>query len=284
MKVLIVGGDSMIGRRIQQRLKTLHEVSSTSRRRGAEFFLDLFSGETHLPPHATFDCVIHCAASFEPDTFEGAARNEQVNSAGAFHVAELAVRTGCRFVVYLSSIFAIKHPDNGYFGSYGLSKHHGDENLQWACERHGIDYVSLLPSQVYDEKGEFRNHQQMLYRMLEQARTGNEVVLFGTHDVVRNFLHVDDLAEVIAHVIDTSVTGRYPCVSPWTQPLSEIAKLAFGAFDQAERIIFDRSKPDIPTVYIPSESSLYDRINFKPTITLEEGFRRYRRYIKDHES
>ena len=64
MKVLIVGGDSMIGRRIQQRLKTVHEVSSTSRRRGAEYFLDLYSGETHFPPHASFDCVIHCAAEF----------------------------------------------------------------------------------------------------------------------------------------------------------------------------------------------------------------------------
>ena len=124
----------------------------------------------------------------------------------------------------------------------------------------------------------------MLYRMLERARTGNEIVLFGSRDVLRNFLHVDDLTEVIARVIDNSVTGRHPCISPWTHPLSEVAQLAFAAFDQPEKIIFDRSKPDIPTVHVPPVTSLYDRINFKPIITLEEGFRRYSRCIKDYES
>jgi len=284
MKVLIVGGDSMIGQRIQQRLIIHHEVYSTSRRDGAKFFLDLLSGETHLPPDASFDCVIHCAASFEPNTFEGASVNEQVNSTGAFHVAKLAVQTGCRLVINLSSISTMKHPDNGYFGSYGLSKQHGDENLQWACEQHGIDYVSLLPSQVYDETGDFRRHQQMLYRILDLARAGNEVVLFGSRDVLRNFLHVDDLAEVIVRVIDNPVTGRYPCVSPWTQPLSEVARLAFAAFDQPASVVFDRSKPDLPTVYIPSNTSLYDKIDFEPIITLEKGFRQYRRYLADHAS
>jgi nucleoside-diphosphate-sugar epimerase len=274
MRVLLIGANSMAGEAIRAGLQGRAEVL-TAGRGGAEVYFDL-AGDDFPQLRDTCDAAVLCAASFGADDEEGMLANARINALGTLRGTVLAARTGCRHVVYLSSIFAIEHPENGYFGSYGLSKRQGEENAALFCRVNGIKFAALRSSQLYDAAGRGRRHQPLLYRIIDCARAGEEVALYGRRDPLRNFLYVEDLAEIVARVLEREVVGVFPCVHPRSHRLSEIAGLAFRAFSQPERIRFVPEKPDIATVFIPADHSLYELIGYAPETELAAGLARIR--------
>jgi len=196
MKVLIIGNSSMLGMRLREKLSERHDVYTSGRDGAADFIFDLEQDQELANPE-TFDTIVHCAASFGGDTTNEMHKNEQVNAVGAFRVAKLAQEKSCAHMVYIPTIFAYQHRKNSYFGSYGLSKRHAQENLHLWCRNAGAAFTALLRSQIYDEAGQVRKHQPLLYHILECARRGQDVSLFGSADPLRNYLFVGYLAEVI---------------------------------------------------------------------------------------
>ena len=137
MNAIIVGSTSVIAKRVRNQLADLGTVRMAGRDEGADVQFDL--AEEYVPDRhrESADVIIHCAAAFEGNEPTAAVRNELVNSVGALRVAELVRDTRCQHLVYVSSLSIYDHPENGYFGSYGLSKRHGQENMEWACRQSG---------------------------------------------------------------------------------------------------------------------------------------------------
>ena len=268
----------MVGRRLQRRLGQASAVQMAGRDDDADVRFDLAAPFAPPANAGTFDVVIHCAASFGGNRLDDAARNETVNAVGSFRVAELAQAVRCRHLIAVSSLSILDHPENQYFGSYGLSKKHGHENLRWSCEQLGIGYTALLASQLYDEHGEARRHQPLLYRIVDCAREGTEVQLFGRVSPRRNFLFVEDLAAVVQAVIEKGVFGTYPVVASESPTLIEVAETAFRVFGTPPRIRELTEKPDTPTIYIPADRTIYDRVDYRPTTSLEAGLS----LVRDH--
>ena len=280
MTVLIVGSRSMVGRRLQRRLDPAFSVKMAGRGDAADVPFDL-AIPVALPADAgRFDVVIHCAGSFAGDSFDEAVHNETINAVGSLRVAELAHAVGCRHLISVNSISIYDHPENQYFGSYGLSKKHGHENLLWSCKRLGIGYTALLVSQIYDECGEARRHQPLLYHMVDCARSGGEVVLFGRVSPRRNFIFIEDVAAVVQGVIEKSVLGTYPVLASESPTLVEVAETAFRVFGTSPRIRRLADKPDPQTIHLPDDRRIYDRLGWHAGTTLESGLA----LVRDHMS
>jgi nucleoside-diphosphate-sugar epimerase len=271
MTILIVGSRSMVGRRLHRRLSRTSVVKTAGRDESADVPFDL--AVPFVPPAnaLTFDVVIHCAGSFGGDGLDDAVNNEIVNAVGSLRVAQLAQAVRCRHVISVNSLSICDHPENQYFGSYGLSKKHGHENLAWGCRTLGLEYTALLASQLYDEYGEARRHQPFLYHIVDRARAGTEVQLFGRVSPRRNFLFIEDLAAVVEGVIEKSVFGTYPVLSGESPTLVEVAETAFRVFGTTARIRQLIDKPDTPTIYLPADRSIYDRVGWNLTTNLESG-------------
>jgi nucleoside-diphosphate-sugar epimerase len=199
--------------------------------------------------------------------------NAKVNALGSLRAAQMAIDAGCRQVVYLSSIFAIEHPENGYFGSYGLSKRQGEENVTLVCRLSGVNCTILRLTQLYDLAGRGRRHQPLLYHIIDRARASEEVIFFGRRDPLRNYLFCGDLAEMLARVLERGIAGTYPCVAPVSFPLTEIARMAFRTFGTPARIKFLTDRPDIPTVHVPDGSEFYAVLDYQPKTGLAQGMR-----------
>ena len=214
MKTIIVGSSSMIAKRLRTQLADLGPVRMAGRDEGAEVRFDLVEDYKSDPHREKTDVIIHCGAAFEGNEPAAAVRNELVNSVGALRVAQLVRDTQCQHLVYVSSLFIYDHPQNGYFGSYGLSKRHGQENLEWACRQSGVAYTALVAAQIYDEFGEARKHQPLFYRIMDAARNGNDVTIYGSADPERNFLFLGDFAEILRRVVTRPITGSYPVLHP----------------------------------------------------------------------
>jgi nucleoside-diphosphate-sugar epimerase len=268
----------MVGRRVQGRLRQRCDVKMAGRDDGADVCFDLTA--PFVPPMRAgrFDVVIHCAAAFGGNSLDEAVGNETVNAVGSLRVVELAQAVQCRHLIAVTSISMLDHPENQYFGSYGLSRKHGDENLRWGCRQLGIRYTALLASQLYDEHGEAKRHQPLLYHIVDCARDGAEVQLFGRHSPRRNFLFVEDLAAVIQGVVEQSVTGTYPVLARESPTLVEVAESAFRVFGTPARIRHLTEKPDTPTIYIPKDHAIYDRVGWSDVTSLEAGLA----LIRDH--
>lgn len=271
MKILIIGSGSMIAKRLRDEFSALATVRVAGRNPEAEVPFDLETNYTLNERVGRTDAIIHCAASFKGNEMDGAAQNELVNATGAFRVAQLAKDTQCAHLIYLSTTAIYDHPQNGYFGSYGLSKRHAQENLHWACRQLGIQFTALVVSQVYDEFGAARKHQPLFYRIVDAARQGNDVTFDGKMDPERNLLFVGDLAEIVRRVIQFRVAGVHPVVHPKSHRLSEIAETAFRVFRNRGKVFFHKDKPDIPTIFIPARTDLYERIEYVPQTGLLTG-------------
>ena len=269
-RILIIGGGSMVGQRLCSRLEKAYSVATTGRDNAANISFDL-ERDSEPTNGQQFDVVVHCAASFRGNDAKGMVENELINSVGALRVGNFASRAGCKHLIYLSSISIYDHPDNGYFGSYGLSKRHGQENLALVCSQVGMRFTSLLLSQLYDERGAARKHQPLFYRIVDCARSGANVTLYGKSDALRNFLFVDDLAAIVERVIAGEVSGVFPCIHPESHKLSDIARIAFDVFGKGGKVVFQAEKPDIPGVYIPELGELYVLLNYLPETSLRAG-------------
>jgi nucleoside-diphosphate-sugar epimerase len=267
----------MVGKRLQRRLGAMFSVK-TAGRGDADLTFDLAA--PFVPPGdaATFDVVIHCAGAFGGNTLDEAVHNETINAVGSLRVAELAQAVRCRHLISVNSISIYDHPENQHFGSYGLSKKHAHENLLWSCEQLGIGYTSLLVSQIYDEYGEARRHQPLLYHIVDCARAGAEVVLFGRVSPRRNFIFIEDVAAVVQGVIEQSVLGTFAVLASESPTLVEVAETAFRVCGTLPRIKRLTDKPDPQTIHLPDDRRIYDRLGWHAATTLESGLA----LVRDH--
>jgi nucleoside-diphosphate-sugar epimerase len=271
LNIIIVGSTSMIAKRLRSHLADLGPIRMAGRDADADMRFDLAADYTSDPGRGTTDVIIHCAAAFEGNAPTAAVRNELVNSVGALRVAQLAQDTRCQHLVYISSLWIYDHPQNGYFGSYGLSKRHGQDNLEWVCRETDIAFTALVTAQIYDEFGEARKHQPMFYRIMDAARRGGDVSIYGEADPERNLLFVGDFVEIVRRVVVRRVTGIHPVVHPQSNRLSAIAQIAFQVFGQGGQVVFQKDKPDIPDAYIPVAGDLFARIDYTPATGLAAG-------------
>ena len=272
MRVLVVGSRSFVGQRVAARLRAAHAVETAGRDSGADLALEL-GGLARLPApgERQYDAIVHCAASFEPATPAGLLRNELVNAAGALEVGELAARSGCGRVVLLSTVSVFDEHDGRLADSYALSKRHGQENLELLCRARGIALCTLCPGGIYDERGEGRRHQPLLYHIVDCARRGQDFELHGKADPVRNFLHVDDLAPVVEAALVLGLEGTFPVLHPESHRVQQVAELAFRVFDRGGRVVRAEHKPDLRTVHFPPGGEIFARIGRPPLIDLARG-------------
>jgi nucleoside-diphosphate-sugar epimerase len=230
--VLVIGSRSFVGRRVAERLRAAHTVETAGRDAGADLQLELGGSAVFPPPgERSYDAIVHCAASFEPSTPGGMLRNELVNAVGALEVGELATRTGCRRLVLLSTV-SVFDEHEGRCTTPTRSQAARPEPRS-PVRTAGIALCTLCPGGVYDERGEGRRHQPLLYHIVDCARRGQDFELHGKADPLRNFLHVDDLASVVEATLRFGFTGTFPALHPHFHRVQEIAELAFRVFGAA---------------------------------------------------
>ena len=193
---------------------------------------------------------------------------------GALNLAHACARAQVGHLVQVSSIFAALDEASPFFNSYALSKRHGEELARLYCRSAGLPLAIIRPGQLYGEGEAFRRHQPFMYALMDRAQRGEDIVLFGSNDAQRNFIHIDDVAEVIARVVRQRVEGRYVCASLSNVRFSEIAAAAVAAFGTGSTIRFDAERPDVPDNAVRADDALYRLIDYFPRISLERGLAR----------
>lgn len=167
-------------------------------------------------------------------------------------------------------------PTNEY---YAIAKIAGIKMCEAYYKEYGCNFISCQPTNLWGPHDSYDlNNSHVLpamIRKIHEAKINNQpvVILWGTGSPLREFLHVDDLAEACVFLMhrynDMSLINVGSGKEISIKELSEIIKDIIG---YAGKIIFDKTKPDgMPRKLLNCSKIL--GLGWKPKIGLIEGIK-----------
>ncbi|QCD02457.1 GDP-L-fucose synthase [Citrobacter portucalensis] len=143
---------------------------------------------------------------------------------------------------------------------YAIAKIAGIKLCESYNRQYGRDYRSVMPTNLYGPNDNFHSENSHvipgLMKRFHQAKMNNapEVVVWGSGKVMREFLHVDDMAAASIYVMElersvwqANTEEMLSHINVGTGvdcTISELAKMIAKTTGYEGRIVFDASKPD----------------------------------------
>jgi GDP-L-fucose synthase len=134
---------------------------------------------------------------------------------------------------------------------YAVAKIAGLKLCEALKKQYGRDYVSLMPTNLYGPRDNFdleTSHvvPAMIRKFHEARENGHQpVILWGSGNPKREFLHVQDLAEAILFAVENNLEGNiYNVGTGKDLSIKELAQLIQKIVGHQGEINWDISKPD----------------------------------------
>ncbi len=171
---------------------------------------------------------------------------------------------------------------------YAIAKIAGIKLCESYNRQYGVDYRSVMPTNLYGPGDNFHPQNShvlpaLIRRFHAATRDGaTEVVIWGSGKPMREFLHVDDMAEASLFVLDLPrdvyAAQTHPMQSHINVGTGRDISIAALAGMVAEvtgfkgRLVFDTSKPDGTMRKLMDVSRLAD-MGWRAQIDLKDGLR-----------
>ncbi|MFC3880939.1 GDP-L-fucose synthase family protein [Algoriphagus namhaensis] len=160
---------------------------------------------------------------------------------------------------------------------YAIAKIAGVKACEAIRKQFGRDYISLMPTNLY---GPFDNFDlktshvlpAMIRKFHEAKIAGNlPVKLWGSGTPLREFLHVDDLADAVVFALDNTFEDNlYNVGTGKDLPIKELASLVQNVVGHTGKMVWDTSKPDGTPRKLMDVSKM-EKVGWSAKISLEEG-------------
>lgn len=160
---------------------------------------------------------------------------------------------------------------------YAIAKIAGIKMCEAYRDQYGCNFISAMPTNLYGPNDNYnlKNSHVLpaLLRKFMEAKEANapEVVMWGTGSPIREFMHVDDLADALFYLM-LHYDGREFINVGTGEELSilELAKLIKQIVGYKGEIVHDYSKPDGTPRKLMSSSRL-QALGWKAKISLSNG-------------
>jgi len=126
------------------------------------------------------------------------------------------------------------------------------------------------------------NDGRVVSNFVIQALNEQDITVYGDGSQTRSFCYVDDLVDGIFRMmnVNSSFTGPVNLGNPVESTVLELAKLVIELTDSKSKIIFKDLPQDDPEKRKPDISLAKDKLDWQPSIGLEEGLLRTIHYFK----
>ncbi|TVP72876.1 MAG: GDP-L-fucose synthase [Rhodobacteraceae bacterium] len=180
---------------------------------------------------------------------------------------------------------------------YAIAKIAGIKLCESYNRQHGMDYRSVMPTNLYGPGDNFHPDNShvlpaLIRRFDEACEQGDDqVTIWGTGTPRREFLHVDDMAEASLFVLDLPPADYEAQTRPMLSHINvgtgediailDLAHLVARIVGFAGQIVTDPSKPDGTPRKLMDVSRLA-RMGWRAEIRLEDGIAQTWRWYKDN--
>lgn len=297
MKVFVPGGTGFVGSHVIQKLKEkgINYVSA-SRREGTDF-QNYFLTEKLFKKHA-FDVVINCSA-FVGGISYGYERPGEMywsNTLMSANLIELSrkynvkrfinIISNCSYPARLIKDFREEQWWDGALHesvlTYGFVRKASWVQLWSYHKQYGMESVNLIMPNMYgpgDHFDEKRSHALgALVKKMVDAKLGrkNSVVVWGTGTPIREWLYVEDAAEVLLRSMAT-----LPAIDPINIgvgkgiSVKDMAYLIREIVGYKGKLVFDSGKPDgAPYKTMNNERMIKHFMGWLPPTDLKVGIKK----------
>jgi GDP-L-fucose synthase len=172
---------------------------------------------------------------------------------------------------------------------YAIAKIAGIKMCEAYNRQYGTDYFAVMPTNLYGpgDSYELQNSHVLpaLIRKMHEAKCGKQdtVMLWGTGASRREFLHCDDLAAAVVHLLTLERDTLFSALPLEGAPLInvgygkdisilDLAKEVRSIVGFPGKIAWDITKPD-GTPQKLLDASLINSLGWQPTISLSRGIK-----------
>ena len=160
---------------------------------------------------------------------------------------------------------------------YAIAKISGVKLIEALRNQYNRDYISLMPTNLYGPGDNYHLENShvlpAMLRKFHEAKENNnkEVILWGSGEPKREFLHVDDFANAVIFSLENSLSNSlYNIGSGVEIKVKELAHLIQKIIGFNGKIKWDKSKPDgTPRKLI--DSSKINLAGWSANIDLKKG-------------
>lgn len=163
---------------------------------------------------------------------------------------------------------------------YGFHKRKAELVCEEFSQLFGIDSAVVRVFSAYGE----RLRKQVCWDLSRKLLDGNgELILQGTGEETRDFIHVDDLCVAVDQILKHSEAGLqvYNVASGYEVRIRDIATQLSKSLGVESKLSFDGVlPPGVPVRWVADVSRL-KTIGFLPSISMEDGLSRYAYWVKN---
>jgi len=172
--------------------------------------------------------------------------------------------------------------------AYALAKIAGLKMCEFYNQEYGTNYLSVMPCNLYGYGDNFNLQDShvvpALIRKFHEAKVSGAptVTLWGTGTAMREFIHVDDMADATVFLMENYDDGGWLNVGSGSDmSIRELAEMIRGIVGYDGQIIYDTNMPDGTPRKLLDSSVLFN-LGWRPRISLEEGLAAvYNDYVKN---
>ncbi len=173
---------------------------------------------------------------------------------------------------------------------YAVAKIAGIKLAQAYRRQHGCDFISAMPTNLYGPGDNFdlaSSHVlPALIRKAHEAKAKGAptLTMWGTGTPRREFLHVDDCADAIVHLLKTYSDAEHVNIGSGTDmTIADLVRLVAAIVGFTGEIVSDPSKPDGTPRKLMSGDKIR-ALGWAPKISLEDGIRQTYRWFCEQPS
>lgn len=304
--VLITGGAGFIGSHLCRRLLnencrvicvdnyfTGRECNITDLRKNS-----LFSAITHdveLPYSFYADEIYNLACPASPPHYQrNPVETFKTSIFGAINALDLANKWNAKvFQSSTSEVYGdpLVHPQPetywGHVNTIGIRSCY-DEGKRGA-ETLFMDYhrqfgTRIKMVRIFNTYGPNMNPEdgRVISNFIVQALKGEDITIYGNGEQTRSFCYVDDLIEGFVRMMATSddVTGPVNLGNPGEFTMLELAEKVLKFTGSKSKLIFKPLPQDDPKQRKPDISKANHLLDWKPSISLDDGLKETIKYFK----
>lgn len=306
-RILITGGAGFIGSNLVDRLLGQgNEVICVD---------NLFTGTKknidHVRNHPNFEFIRHdvtfplyvevdeiynlaCPAS--PNQYQyDAIHTTKTSVMGAINILGLAKRLKCKVLqASTSEVYGDPsvHPQSEtYWGNVnpiGVRSCY-DEGKRCAeslfFDYHRDHQLSIKVARIFNTYGPRMHHAdgRVISNFIVQALRNEPITIYGDGSQTRSFCYVDDLIDGLVQLMDTdtSMTGPINLGSPSEFTVIELAQRVLSITGSSSKIVFQDLPQDDPRKRRPDVALAKERLNWEPTVALNQGLCLTIKYFKE---
>jgi GDP-L-fucose synthase len=292
--ILLTGGRGMVGSALTRALRKAGNQSILSPTRAELDLCNQAAVESYIG-EACPDIIIIAAAKvggiYANSTYPADFLYD--NLAIAAHTIHAAHKAGVKRLLFLGSscIYPREAPqpipeDSLLSGPleqtnepYAVAKIAGLKLCQAYREQYGVLYHSAMPTNLYGPGDNYHPENSHvipgLIRRFHEAKENGapEVEVWGTGKVLREFLHVEDLAAACLHVLSLADPPDWINIgSGIDQSIGDLAQAVKEAVGYEGKLTFDTSKPDGTPRKLLDSTRIQDS-GWNPAISLQDGLK-----------